>query len=147
MVTYTTSVTSEHAQTMSFVYVNAGIVFFLQANDFRQIRQITFHREYAVYNNELQSIRFAFLQLLLQRIHVIMLVFQLSSERETATVNDRSMITVIANNVVSTSDQLGNNSFVYCKTGRKTQRFIFSNELSQFLFQFNVNVQCSVQQS
>ena len=147
MIAYTASVSSEYTKTVSFVYIYSSIVFLLQANDFRQICQITFHREYAIYNNQFDSIRFTFLKLFFQRFHVIVFVLQLSSKRKATSVDNRSMVAVITNNIVTASGKLWDNTFIYSETGREAQRFIFSHKFCQLLFQFHMDIKSSVQQT
>ena len=147
MVAHASSLSSEHTQTMCFVHVDAGIVFLLQANDFRQVSQITFHREHAIYHNQFDGIRFTLLELFFQGIHVVVFILQLGSKRKTTSVHDRSMVTVITNNVIATSGQLRNHTFINRKSGRETQCFIFTDELCKFFFKFYMNIQRSIQQT
>ena len=84
MVAHTTALFSEYTQAVSFVHVNAGVVFLLQADNFGQIGQVTFHGKYSIHNNQLYSIRFAFLEFFFQSLHIVMLVLQLSGKCKTA---------------------------------------------------------------
>ena len=84
MVAHTTALFSEYTQAVSFVHVNAGIVFLLQADNFGQIGQVTFHGKYSIHNNQLYSIQFAFLEFFFQSLHIVMLVLQLSGKCKTA---------------------------------------------------------------
>ena len=145
MIANTTALLPKYTQAMSFVHVNAGIVFLLQADNFGQIGQITFHGKSPIHNNQLYSIRFALLELFLQSFHIVMLVLQLSGKCKTTAVYNGSMVTVIADNIIPTSHNGGNNAFVYSESGRKTECFIFSHEFSQFLLQLNMYIECSVQ--
>ena len=76
-----------------------------------------------------------------------MLVLQLRGEGQAASVYDGSVVAVIADDVVTTSHQLGDDTFVYGKTCGEAERFVFSHEFSQFLFQLHVDVECAVQQT
>ena len=147
MVAHTTALFSEYTQAVSFVHVNAGVVFLLQADNFGQIGQVTFHGKYSIHNNQLYSIRFAFLEFFFQSLHIVMLVLQLSGKCKTAAIYNGSVVTVITNNIIPTAYNGRNNTFVYSKSGRKTECFIFSYEFSQFLLQFNMYIECSVQKA
>ena len=72
----------------------------LQFDDFWQISQIALHREHAVNDYELDSFRTAFLQLLLQVFHVVMLVYQASGKRQSPAIYNTGMVTLIANYIV-----------------------------------------------
>src|SRR5699024_6323940 len=144
---HTTAVFSVYSQTVSILLVNARIVYLLQSHTFGQIGQVTFHGKYSIHNNQLYSIRFAFLEFFFQSLHIVMLVLQLSGKCKTAAIYNGSVVTVITNNIIPTAYNGRNNTFVYSKSGRKTECFIFSYEFSQFLLQFNMYIECSVQKA
>ena len=80
MVANATSLLAEYTKAMSFIYVDRSIVFLLESYDFWEIGQVAFHREYTIYYNQLYRIRGTFLQLFLQRFHIVVLILQLSGK-------------------------------------------------------------------
>ena len=133
MVAHTTALFSEYTQAVSFVHVNAGIVFLLQADNFGQIGQVTFHGKYSIHNNQLYSIRFAFLEFFFQSLHIVMLVLQLSGKCKTAAIYNGSVVTVITNNIIITISQTSYYTRIHCESGRKTKGIFFTDKSSQFL--------------
>ena len=107
MVAHATAFPTEDAQSVSLVDIDAGIVFLLQFNDGRKICKVTLHREHTVYDNHLDGLRTAFLQLLLQVFHVVVLVFQAGGKRKTTAVDNTCMVTVVANDIVFSAADIG----------------------------------------
>ena len=134
MVANAASLFSKYAKAVCLVHVDAGIIFLFQADNLGQVSQVALHGEDTIYNNQFDSIGFALLQLLLQSLHVVVLVLQLGGKTQTSAIYNRSMVTVIADDVVTTSYQLGNHPLVNRKARREAECFILAYKLSQFFF-------------
>ena len=147
VVAYTTSLTTEYTHAVSFIHHDAGIVLFLQLDDFRQWSQIAFHGEDAVYNNQLDRSRVALLQFLFQCFHVVVLILQLGSKRKATSVDDGCVVAVVADDVVLAVYKGWDNSFIHGKTGCEHQTVVLTQEGGQFFFQLDVKVECTVQES
>ena len=147
MVANTTSLFSKYTQAMSFVYHDSSVVFMFQAYDFGQVCQVAFHREHTVYYDELHWIRVALLKLLFQIRHIVMLIFQLLREGEATAIYDRCVVAVIANDIIIAVCQSRDNSGIHRKTGWEAECFIFAYKGSQFFFQLNVQVKCTIQEA
>ena len=76
MVACAASTFAEHTDAVGFVNHHGGVVFLCQADDFRQVGHITLHREHAVGNDEFHLLGVAALELLFERLHVVVLVFE-----------------------------------------------------------------------
>src|SRR3712207_9529958 len=95
MIADSASLFSENSQTVSFVHHDCCVVFVLQAYYFRQIGQISFHRENTVDNNQFYRVGITFLELFFQIRHVVVLVFQLLGKGETPAVYNGSMVAIV----------------------------------------------------
>ena len=147
MVTNTTSLFSEYSQAMCFVYHDGRIVFMFQTYDFGQVCQVAFHREHTVHYNQLHWIRITLLKLFFQIRHIIVFVFQLLWEGEATAIYDRGVVAVVTDDIIVTVGQSRNNTWVYCKTGRKTESFVLSDKSGQLFLQLNMQVKCTVQKA
>lgn len=91
---------AEDSDAVSLVDHNACIVFLREFNHFADVGNITLHGEHTVGNDEFHLVGVALLELLFERLHVVVLVFELLAERETAPFDNRSVILLIPENVV-----------------------------------------------
>ena len=147
VVTNPSSLTSEDAHAVGLVHHDRRSILLLERDDFGQRRQIAFHREHTVHNDQFHGVGFALLQLVFQVGHVVVLVAQLLSHRQAAAVHDRSVVAVVTEDVVVRSHKRRNHATVHRETGRETERFVFSDELRQFFFELHVQIQCSVEKT
>jgi len=147
MVANTASLTAEHAHAVCFIHHDAGIIFFFQLHDFRQWSQVAFHRKDTIHDDELHRFRVALLQFLFQGFHIVVLILQLGSERESASVHDGSVVAVIADDVVLAVYQGRDNALVHGESGSEYQTIFLAKKSSQFFFQLYVKVERSVQET
>ena len=106
----------------------------LQFNNLWKIGKIAFHREDTVNNNQFNSILWQSLQHTLQVFHIIVLVVELTSKRQTATIYDRSMVTVVADDIITLTDNHCQHALIYRETCRKAQAVVLTNKLRNFFF-------------
>ena len=76
MVAKTASAVTEYADTMCFVDHHSSVVFLLKLDNLREVGCVTFHRENAVGHDEFHLVFLALLELLFERSHVVVLIFQ-----------------------------------------------------------------------
>ena len=80
MVTDSASPFAKDADAMGFVHHDAGIILLGKSYDFADIGDIAFHGKDAVADDQLDFVRIAFLELLFERLHVVVFVFELLAE-------------------------------------------------------------------
>ena len=119
MVTHATSLFAEHADAVCLINHYRAVVFVLQFDNLRQFSQIAFHREHAIDDNQLHSVVWKFLQYALKVFHVVVFVFQLVCKREASAVNDRGVVTVVADDVVFPSSGNSNYTGINGESGRE----------------------------
>ena len=94
---------AEDTQTMSLINHNTTIILVLQLDNFRQFGQISFHGEYTINDDKLNSVVGEIFQHPLQIFHVVVLGMELSGETQSSSVYNACMVTVIANNVITSA--------------------------------------------
>ena len=147
MITHTTTVLSKHSDTMSLIDHDRTVVLMLELYDLRKLSEVAFHRENAVNDDELHCIIRQLLEDILKILHVVVLIFQLTCEGETTSINDRSVITVIADNIVLTTTYHCHHACIDRETSREAESFILAHKLSKVFFQFNVNVEGAIKET
>ena len=148
MVADTSTLLAENTYAVSLVHHDGDVfVFLLQLNNFRQFAEVTFHAEYAIHNNEFHAVRLALLDHLLKVFHVVVLVLELSGKAETTTVNNACVVTVIADDIVVTVNELADDAAVNCETSCKAEGFILADKLSKLFLELNMNVERAIQET
>ena len=107
MVATTASFFTEHAETVSLIHHDGAVILMLQLYDLGKISEVALHREHAVHNDELHSLVWQTLEDVLQVLHVVVLIVELTSKRESASVYDAGMVAVVTDNIVTTSHYNG----------------------------------------
>ena len=77
MIADTTTLTSEHTDTMSLIDHDRAVVLVLQLYDGWQICKIALHREHTIHHDELDGLIRQLLQHTLQILHVVVLIMEL----------------------------------------------------------------------
>ena len=138
---------TEHTNSVSLVHHDGTIIFMLQLHNLRQLCQITLHREYAIYYYQLDSLLRQLLKHTLQIVHIVVLIMQLTGKRKTTTVHNRSVVTIVTDNIVVLADNHCQHTLIYRETGREAKAVILVDKLGDFLLQSNMQVQCTIQES
>ena len=108
---------AEDADAVGFVDHHTCIILLCETHDLRQVGHVAFHREDAVGDDKLHLVGIAFLKLLLKRGHVVVFVFELLAERQTATFDNGSMILLVPEDIVLAACQRRHNAEVDAETG------------------------------
>ena len=72
----------------------------LQLYNLGQLCQVALHREDAVDNDELDGLVGQILQHSLKILHIVVLVVELLGKRKTTTVHNRSVVAIVADDVI-----------------------------------------------
>ena len=147
MVTYSTSVVTKYSKTMSLVNHNRTVVFMLEFYYLWQFSKITFHREYTINNDQLYGFVWKFFENVLKVFHIVVLIFQLLCKRKTTTVNDRSVVTIITDNVIFTTAYHGNYTSIYRESRREAERLILVYKLCKVFLQFDMYVKSAIKET
>ena len=119
----------------------------LQFYNLRQIGEVALHREHTVDNNQLDSLLRKVLEYTLKVFHIVVLVVQLCSERQTASVDDARMVAVVADDIVATTHYNRQYARVNEETCRETQSLVLANIFGEFLLKLYVQVECTVKEA
>ena len=87
------------------------------------------------------------LQYALKILHIVVLVVQLGSERQTASVDDARMVAVVADDIVATSYNNCQYARVNEETCRETQCLVLAYICGEFLLKLHVQVECTVKEA
>ncbi len=142
-----TTLLTKDTKAMSLVNHNRAIVLVLQFHDLGQLGQIAFHGEDTIDDDQLHSLVWQLLQYALQVLHIVVLVMQLSGKTQSTSIHDGSVIAVIADDIVATTHQLGNDARIDRETGGEAKSSVFVFKLSQLFLQLYVNVECAVEET
>ena len=107
---------TEHTDTMSLVHHDRAVVLMLQFYNLGEFAEVTFHREHAIHHNQLNSFLRQLLEHTLQIVHIVVLVMQLTGKRKAASVHNRSVVTIVANDIVVLSYYHSQYTLVYRET-------------------------------
>ena len=77
MIACTASVIAKYTDSMGFIHHDAGIVLLGQPYDFGHMGHVSFHAEDTVSDDQFHLVRLASTELFFQRLHVVMLIFEL----------------------------------------------------------------------
>ena len=128
MVANTSTLLTKDTNTVGFVNHNRAVVLMLQLNNLRQFGQVALHREYAIDNNQLDSLVRQLLQHALQISHIVVLIVQLTSKRQTATVHNTCVITIVADDIVVLTNNHCQNALIDRESCREAQAIVFTNK-------------------
>ena len=134
VIAYATSLLAEYTQAVGFVNHEGAVVFMLELYDFRKLCKVSLHGEHAVYDNQLDGFFWQLLKHALQILHVVVLVMQLCCKRKPAPINDGSVVSVVANDIVSTAYNRGNDTRIDGKTCRKADGVFLVLKLCKLFF-------------
>ena len=137
---------AEDADTMSLVNHDVGIVLVGQIHDVGQLAHVAFHREDAVGDNELDTVRLALLELRFKRSHIVVLVLQGVGERETTSLNDRGMVLLIPQYIVIPAGKSGNDAQINTETGAVNHRILLALILGKLALELLVQVESTVKE-
>ena len=146
VVTRTATVVTEYAEAVSFVDHHRGVVLLRQTHDLGEIAQVTLHAEDTVDDDELDAIGVALLEATLESFHIIMLVAEALSGREADTLDDRSVIECIPDDIVFTAKEAGDDPEIDLEARGEDDGIFLADELGQPFFQFEVNIECAVEE-
>jgi len=96
------------------------VILMLQFDNLGQFGQITLHGEHAIDHNQLDSLLWNAFQHAFQVFHVVVFVVQLFGKRQSPPVYNAGMVTVVANNIVASSNHHCQHTLVNRETRRET---------------------------
>ena len=129
MIAHAPTLFAEDADTVGLVDHDGTVVLVLQFNDLRQLGQVAFHREDTIDHDELDGLVRQLLQHALQIGHIVVLIVQLTSERQAAAIHDGGMITIIADDIVVLAHYHCQNTLVHGETRREAEAVFLADEL------------------
>ena len=132
---------------MSLVDHDRAVVLVLELNDCWQISQVALHREHTVDDNELDSLLGQLLEHTLEVGHVVMLVVELTGKRETTAIDDTGVVAIVADDIVVLAYYHCQHTLIDGEAGREAQAVVLADELGDFLFQLDVQVERSVEEA
>ena len=147
MITNTTALLTEYANTMSFVNHHRAVVLMLQLDNLWKLGQITLHGEHTIDDNQFNGLMGQLLKHALEVVHVVVLIMQLLCKSKTSAIHNTCMVAVVADYVIILVQQGWNNTLVDAETGRKAQAVGLTNILSDFFLQLNMNVERTVEET
>lgn len=147
VVTRTATVVTEYAEAVSFVDHHRGVVLLRQTHDLGEIAQVTLHTEDTVDDDELDAVGVALLEATLESFHIIVLVAEALSGREADTLDDRSVIECIPDDIVFTAKEAGDDPEVDLEARGEDDGIFLADEGSQLLFQLEVRIEGPVEEA
>ncbi len=147
MVAHATAMVAKDANAMSLVNHDRAVILVLELNNLRQIGEVALHREHAVDNDELHSLLWQTLEQVLKVFHVVVLIVELTGERQASAVNDAGMVAVVADDIVATAHHHGKHSSVYRESGREAEGVVFVHKLGKLFLQLHMQVERSVEEA
>src|SRR5574344_1382909 len=73
-----------------------------------------------------------------------MLIMQLCSKRQATAIHDTGMVTIIADDIFTATDNTSKYALIYIKTGGKTYCIFFTFKVGKLFFQLNMDIQRSI---
>ena len=129
MVAHASTLFAEDADTVGLVDHDGTVVLVLQLNDLGQLGQIAFHREDAIDDDELYGVVRQLLQHALQVGHIVVLIVQLTSEREAASIHDTGVVAIVADDIVVLAYYHCQNTLVHGESRREAKAVFLADEL------------------
>ena len=130
----------EHADAVRFVDIRARAVRLGEFQDAAQIRDIAFHAEHALTDDEDLFLGRAVLQAPLEMIHVVVPEAYRARRRAQRPLHQAGMQIVIADHHVALLGQGAERRVIGLEPGAEYDCGLFMNECGQVLFQLYVNV-------
>ena len=88
----------------------------LEFDNLGQLGEVALHGEHTVDDNQFDSLLRQFLKHALQIVHVVVLIVQLLGKGQTASVDNRSVVTVVADHIIVLAEQCGNHALIHRET-------------------------------
>ena len=147
MVAHAPTLFTEDTDTVGLIDHDRAIVLMLQFDDFWQFGKVALHREDAIDHDEFDGFLRQFLEHTLEILHVVVLVVQLLGKGETASIDNRSMVAIVANHEVVLAQQSRDDALIYGETCREAEAIVLTDVFGNLLFELNVQVERSVEET
>jgi len=134
------------AHRVRVIHENARAVAPGNLDDFRQARNVAFHRIHAVHDDQFPA-RAAFAHHAVEVVHVIVAELENLAEPEARTIDNRGMIRAVNEHVVAAPDKRRNRAKVRLESGGKHERRFFAAEFRQGALEFDMDVERSIEES
>ena len=141
------SLPSDDTDSMRIIHHNSSIIFFGESDNAWQVGDIAFHAENTIHDDQFRPVTLCSAQLLFERLHVVVAVFNHFAKGKSGAVNNRGMYKFVDENIIVTASQGGYGTQIGLESGTVKQYGLFVQVISQRLFQFDVNFECAVEET
>ena len=133
-------VIAEDAESVRLIDHDAGVVFLRERDDLRQLGHVALHAEDAVDDDQLDLVGLAFLELLFQRLHIVVLEFQFGGEREAMALDDGGVVELVPEDVVLASCHAGDDAQIHLEAGGEDDRVFLADEFRQAFLELDMQI-------
>ena len=147
MVAHTSTLTAEDTDAMGLVDHDRAVVLMLQFYDFGQFTEVALHREDTVDDDEFDGFLWQFLEHTLKVLHVVVLVVELLGKGKSASVDNRCVVAIVADDVVVLTEQSGNNALVDAETSGEAQAVVFANKFGYFFLKLDMQIERTIEEA
>ena len=146
MVGRAAAVVAHDAEAVGIVDHQRGVVLLAKLHQLRDRGDVAFHRIDAVHHDEFRRAWLRDLQFLLKFIHIVVGELEYAAEGKPAAVDDAGVVERIEEDVTVAEAQAGDDAQVYLETGAIGHGFFFADQFGEFLFEGQVDVECSIKE-